>query len=154
MKRLNPDKLHVMAAAGESVEKATIPRRYTLTHSDVSGDLFLVIGREYDRKAIAKLYTRLMRDEVLAELIINSQGSMEFRVYCHVSGGLIIGTAKWRNNIFQAELPLVLEALRYGDRAFFELFPDLDQTPVKIYFQSPSRQYERVENWGVMADYR
>jgi hypothetical protein len=154
MKRLNPDKLHVNAAAGELNEKDNIPRRYTLTHSDMSGDLFLFIGREYDRKTIARLYTRLMRDEVLAELIFSSGGAMEFRVYCHVSGGLVIGTAKWRNNIFQAELPLVLEAIRYGDRAFFEMFPDLDQIPVRVFFQSPSRKYERVENWGVMADYR
>ena len=94
-----------------------------------------------------------MRDEVLAELLDN-RGSVELRVYCHVSGGIIIGTAKWRNSIFQAELPLVLEAIRYGDRVFFETDPDLDQVPVRVYFQSPSRKYNRVENWGVMADYR
>jgi hypothetical protein len=153
MKRLNPDKLHVTAATGYTGEQANEPRRYTLTHSDLSGDLFLVIAREYDRKAIGRLYTRLMRDEVLAELI-SSSGSMEMRVYCHVSGGLVIGTAKWRNSIFQAELPLVLEAIRYGDRALFETVPDFDQVPVRVYFQSPSRKYNRVENWGVMADYR
>jgi hypothetical protein len=153
MKRLNPDKLQVIAAAGDSIKKDNIHRRYTLTHSDMTGDLFLVIAREYDMKAIAGLYTRLMRDEVLAELI-DSGGSVELQVYCHVSGGIIIGTAKWRNSIFIAELPLVLEAIRYGDRAFFERFPDLDQVPVRVYFQSPNRKYHRVENWGVMADYR
>jgi hypothetical protein len=153
MKRLNPDKLHVTAATGCTGEQANEPRRYTLTHSDLSGDLFLVIAGEYDRKVIARLYTRLMRDEVLAELI-NSGGSMELRVYCHVSGGLVIGMAKWRNSIFQAELPLVLEAIRYGDQTLFETVPDLDQVPVRVYFQSPSRKYNRVENWGVMADYR
>ncbi len=153
MKRLNPNKLHVITSAGGTIEKDNIPRRYTLTHSDMSGDLFLVIAREYDRKAIAGLYTRIMRDEVLAELI-DSGGSVELRVYCHVSGGIIIGTAKWRNNIFKAELPLVLEAIRYGDRAFFEKSSDLDRVPVKVYFQSSSRKYRRVENWGTMADYR
>jgi hypothetical protein len=153
MKRLNPDKLHVITATGYPGEQAKEPRRYTLTHSDLSGDLFLVIARDYERKAIARLYTRLMRDEVLAELV-SSGGSMELRVYCHVSGGLVIGTAKWRNSIFQAELPLVLEAIRYGDRALFETVTDLDQVPVRVYFHSPSRKYNRVENWGVMADYR
>jgi hypothetical protein len=153
MKRLNPDKLHVIDPAGFTAEKANLPRRYTLTHSDMSVDLVLVIAREYDRKRSDRLYTRLMRDEVLAELI-NSGGSMELRVYCHVSGGLVIGTAKWRNSIFQAELPLVLEVIRYGDRALFETVPDLDQVPVRVYFQSPSRKYNRVENWGVMADYK
>jgi hypothetical protein len=152
MKRLKPEKLHVFAA-GDIIEKANRPRRYTLTHSDMTGDLFLVIAREYDRKAIAGLYTRIMRDEVLAELT-DDGGSIELRIYCHVSGGIVIGTAKWRNSIFQAELPLVLEAIRYGDRAFFEKFSDLDRVPVRVYFQSPNRKYRRVENWGVMADYR
>jgi magnesium dechelatase len=86
MKRLKPEKLNVFDAAGDMVEKANIPRRYTLTHSDMTGDLFLVIAREYDRKAIAGLYTRIMRDEVLAELT-DEGGSIELRIYCHVSGG-------------------------------------------------------------------
>lgn len=153
MIRLNPDKLHVTTSAVGTTEKSSIPRRYTLTHSDRSGDLYLVIAREYDLKAVSGLYTRIMRDEVLAELI-DSGGSLELRVFCHVSGGIIIGTAKWRNSIFQAELPLVLEAIRYGDRVFFERFSELDQVPVRVYFQSSSRKYHRVENWGKMADYR
>jgi hypothetical protein len=153
MNRLNPDKLHVENTTGDTTVNFDLPRRYTLTHSDRSGDLFLVIAREYDRKAIVRLYTRLMRDEVLAE-IISSGGSLELRVYCHVSGGLVIGTAKWRNSIFQAELPLVLEAIRYGDRSFFENDPDSDGVPVRVYFQSTSRKYDRVESWGVLAEYR
>jgi hypothetical protein len=153
MKRLNPDKLHVVNTAGEMKNDVDLPRRYTLTHSDMSGDLYLVVAREYFKKAIAGLYTRLMRDEVLAELI-GSGDSMELRVYCHVSGGLVIGTAKWRYNIFQAELPLVLEAIRYGDRSFFEKNPELDQVRVRVHFQCPSRKFNRIENWGVIADYR
>jgi hypothetical protein len=94
-----------------------------------------------------------MRDEVLAELISNGHG-LEFRVYCHVNGGLVIGTANWRHTIFHSELPLVMEALRYGDRFLFEARPDLDQTPVKVYFRSTQKRYNQVENWGEMADYR
>ena len=68
MKRLNPEKLHVTYLGGTTPEKLTLPRRYTLTHSDRTGELFLSIGREYDTKQTSRLYTRLMRDEVLAEL--------------------------------------------------------------------------------------
>jgi hypothetical protein len=42
-------------------------RCYTLTHSDTTGELFLTIGPDFDRAQISGLYTRLMRDEVLAE---------------------------------------------------------------------------------------
>ena len=153
MKRLNPEKLHVTYLSGTTQDKLILPRYYTLTHSDMTGDLFLTIGDAYDEKQISKLYTRLMRDEVLAELI-NNGDRLELRVYCHVSGGLVIGTAKWRNSIFHAELPLAIEAIRHGDKTFFETNPHLDQTPVNVYFHSHTSRYNHLENWGAMSDYR
>jgi len=152
MGRLNPGKLHVTYLTDTTPESLTLPRRYTLTHSDITGQLFLSIGNEYDTKQISGLYTRLMRDEVLAEF---AEGNgLVFRVYCHVSGGFVLGTAKLRYNIFRSELPLALEALRYGDRVLFEQNPKLDNTPVVIHFRSTVSRFDKVENWGTMADYR
>jgi hypothetical protein len=153
MKRLDPEKLRVIYSSGTTPDRLTLPRRYTLTHSDRTGELFLSIGSEYVSKQISKLYTRLMRDEVLAELI-DGNGKTEFRVHCHVSGGLVIGTAKWRNTIFHDELPLVMEVLRYGDRIIYDMDPYLDKTPVNIYFHSQKIKYNKVESWGVMVDYK
>jgi hypothetical protein len=153
MKRLNPEKLHITFLSGTTQEILILPRRYTLTHSDMTGELFMTIGHDYHKTQISKLYTRLMRDEVLAELIKNGD-HLEFRVYCHVSGGIIIGTAEWRNSIFHSELPLVLEAFRYCDRTLYETDPNLDRTPVSIYFHSPNSRYNQVETWGVIADYK
>jgi hypothetical protein len=113
----------------------------------------MTIGHDYNKTQISKLYTRLMRDEVLAELI-NKGDHLEFRVYCHVSGGMIIGTAKWRNNIFHSELPLVLEALRYSDRTLYETDTNLDRTPVSIYFHYHNNTLNQVESWGTISDYR
>jgi hypothetical protein len=153
MKRLNPVKLHVTYLTGTTPEELVVPRFYTLTHSDITGKLFLSIGNQYDTKQISGLYSRLMRDEVLAELINEGDG-LAFRMYCHVSGGFIFGRAKWRYNIFQSELPLALEAFRYGDKAIFELNPQLDNAPVLVYFKSTDSQFDKVENWGTMAEYR
>ena len=153
MKRLNPDKLHVTYLTGTSPESLSLPRRYTLTHSDITGQLFLSIGNQYDTKQISGLYTRLMRDEVLAEFAREEEG-LVFRVYCHISGGFVFGTAKWRYNIFHSELPLVLEAISYGDRTLFEQNPELDNAPVLIYFKSTDRRFDKAENWGTMTDYR
>jgi hypothetical protein len=152
MKRLNPDKLHVTYLTDTTPESLTLPRRYTLTHSDITGELYLSIGNQYNKKQISGLYTRLMRDEVLAELA--EEDGLVFRVHCHVSGGFVLGTAKLRYNIFRSELPLVLEALRYGDRVLFEQNPKLDNTPVLIHFRSTVSRFDKVENWGTMADYR
>jgi hypothetical protein len=153
MGRLNPEKLHVTFLSDTEADKLILPRRYTLTHSDITGELFLSIGLDYDRGQISKFYTRLMRDEVLTELV-SKEGSMQFNVYCHVSGGFVIGRAKWRYDIFRSELPLVLEAIRYGDRTIFQQNPELDQIPVYIHFQSSNPRFNKIERWGTMAEYR
>ena len=153
MSRLRPGKLHARFVAPAGPEGHALPRCYTLTHSDATGDLFLTIGPEVDRKQISGWTTRFMRDEVLAEWDETDEGAV-LRVYCHVSGGLVLGTAGWRDSIFRHELPLVLEAFRYGDRTLFELQPDLDGAPILVHFQSSRRRYRRVERWGTPSDYR
>ena len=140
-------------AGAPASEGPWVPRRYTLTHSDISGDLFLTVGPDYDREQISGLYTRLMRDEVLAEWRQGDEGPA-LHVYCHVSGGVALGPARWRDAIFRRELPLVLEALRHGDAALFEAHPELDGAPILVHFRSSRRRYRRREHWGIPADYR
>ena len=152
MGRLDPGKLHVGYLHGVTPGEFSLPRRYTLTHSDRTGDLFLSIGREYDGKRISKLYTRLMRDEVIAEFLSDS-GALEFHVFCHVSGGLVVGGARWRYAIFQSELSLVLEAIRYGDRALFEKNQKLDNTPVVVHFRSTNKRFNTTQRWGALSEY-
>jgi hypothetical protein len=93
-----------------------------------------------------------MRDEVLAEWKEDESGPA-LHVYCHVSGGLVLGTARWRYGIFKYHLPIVLEAFRYGDRPLFEAHPDLDRAPVKVHFHSSIDRYNKLENWGELANY-
>lgn len=153
MSRLRAEKLQVRFAGGVEDDGPVAPRRYTLTHSDMTGELYLTVGAEYDRKQVSGWYTRIMRDEVLAEWRYDADGPC-LHVYCHVSGGLVVGTAGWRYAIFQRELPLVLEAFRHGDGKFFEANPDLDQAPILVHFRSGRRRYRRVERWGTPADYQ
>jgi hypothetical protein len=149
MSRFDPNKLNVRFIKKAKPTKPLSPRRYTLTHSDLTGDLFMVIGTDYDYKAISNIYTRLMRDEVLAEWLPDQT----FHVYCHVSGGIVIGLAGWRDEILRHHMPQVLEAFRFGDRAFFKTHPELDQTTVRVHFRASQRRYHRVENWGIIGDY-
>jgi hypothetical protein len=114
--------------------------------------LFLSIGAEYDQKQIAGFYTRLMRDEVLAE-IINEGHELSLHVYCHVSGGFVFGSAGWRFGIFHHHLPMVLEAMRYGDRELFTAHPEMDHAPVRVHFKSSRAKYNKTGNWGRIKDY-
>jgi hypothetical protein len=152
MTRLVPEKLRVKYLHGATPDAPVTPRFYTLTHSDSTGDLFLSIGQCYDAKQISGLHTRLMRDEVLAELKEDSE-DLSLNVHCHVSGGFILGRAKWRYNIFCSELSLALEAIRFGDRTFFDNDPKLDKTPVLVHFQSTDKRYSKIEKWGSLGDY-
>lgn len=129
-----------------------MPRRYTLTHSDVTGELFLSIGREYDAERLSHWYTRLMRDEVLAEWQMQN-GEPGLVVQCHVSGGFVFGWGGMRNGIFRRELPLALEAIRFGDRSLLEAHPALDKAGVSVQFQAVQPRYCVTESWGLLRDY-
>ena len=94
-----------------------------------------------------------MRDEALGEWK-KDKGSLSLHVYCHVSGGLVLGSAKWRDSILRHEIPLVIEAIRYGDSPFIEADPKLDLAEVIVHFQSTNPNYNRIENLGTVANYR
>jgi hypothetical protein len=151
MSRLRSEKLTVIYAGDVTKIDPIAPRRYTLTHSDATGKLTLTIGSEYDLKQISGWYTRLMRDEVLAEWI-KRDSLYSLDVYCHVSGGLIFGGSSMRESIFLNELPLVLEALRFGDRLLFDRHVELDDAVIRIHLQKSSRDY-RVVEMGTPRDY-
>lgn len=152
MSGLDPARLQVRLQPGLEAGRLALPRRYTLTHSDRTGDLFLTIARDYDRKQISGWYTRLMRDEVLAEWIDTPRGPA-VDVHCHVSGGLVLGSAAWRNGILLTHMQQVLQAFRQGDLPLFASQPELDHSPVRVHFHSHRPTFDRIESRGTFADY-
>ena len=151
MDRLNIDKLHTTYTLADP-NSLSLPRRYTLTHSDLTGEMFLSIGDNYNFDQISGLYDRLMRDEILAELN-NSDCGLAYTLYCHVSGGFCFGTASMRYRIFKSELKLVLEAIRYGDRILLDKMPEVKSASVFVKFRSTKRKCDIIENWGKIDDY-
>ncbi|MCM3567045.1 staygreen family protein [Neobacillus mesonae] len=143
MSTFYPEKLSVEYMDGAGAAKAVIPRRYTLTHSDLTGELFLNIGRNYAWDKITSL-----RDEVLAEWKQHGN-SFYFCVYLSIDQEPPnLSVSAKRNEIFRRELPLALTAIRYGDRLFFNTYPHLDQASIIIHFTSVYPQFARQENWG------
>ena len=152
MSHLNIQKLHLKFSEDITPEGPVTPRAYTLTHSDSTGEMYLTIGPRHDNQQISGWYTRLMRDEVVAEW--QSEEESELHVHCHVSGGLVFGFAGWRDSILRRHLPLVLETFRYGDRALFEAFPELNLAPISVHFHATQERFDRIEDWGKPGDYR
>jgi len=151
MSDLDPRKLHVTFKATKSSVSLILPRRYTLTHSDWTGELFLTIADDYDYAQISGWYTKLMRDEVLAEWQDRSQPT--FHVYCHVRGGVILGSARWRYSILKRHMPMVLQAIRHGDHQLFLQNPALDLATISVHFRAKQAHLNKIENWGTFADY-
>jgi magnesium dechelatase len=152
MDHLNPEKLHVNFIEGAHKYGPITPRAYTLTHSDSTGDLFLTISRNFNIPQISGIYTRIMRDEVLAQWDAN--GGISLHVHCHVSGGLVFGSSKWRANIFRYHMPMVLEAFWYGDRILWDLYPGLVAAKVFIHFHAREKKLNKDEDWGLLSNYK
>ena len=149
----NPNKLHCTYGKFCKIKDDFLPRRYTLTHSDSTGDLFLRIDCDYDEEQISSFYTHFMRDEVLAEWI-EENNIKELHVYLHVSGGFIFGWAGMRDRIFRYHLPMVLKAIIYGDKELFEQFPLLEESPIIVHFNSERSKYNKIESHGKVKEYQ
>lgn len=147
LKRLNPCKLYVEFRNGVTITEPIIGRKYTLTHSDITANLFLTVGLQF---AFDKV--NAMRDEVLAEWRTNQESPILY-VYVYVDGQFGPMVSAVRNAVFRRELPLALEAIRYGDRNFFAVHSDLDNSPIWIHFDSTNPEYNRLEYWGTPNDY-
>ncbi|PLS03369.1 staygreen family protein [Neobacillus cucumis] len=143
MSHFNPEKLFVAYSSGVTATEPVIPRCYTLTHSDMTGDLFLTIGSRYAWEKINP-----NRDEVLG--VWRQVGStLHFYVYLYIDQGEYnINVSAKRNEIFKRELPLALTAIRYGDRFLFDAYPNLEQSLIIIHFMSAYPQFARQESWG------
>ena len=143
-----PEKLSVEYNDGVTATEPFIPRRYTLTHSDVTGELFLAIGKQYDWEKINPL-----RDEVLGEWKTNGI-SLYYCVYINIDQGQYNqNVSAKRTEIFRRELPLALTAIRYGDRFLFDAAPHLDHASIIVNFMSVYPQFARQENWGNFRSY-
>jgi hypothetical protein len=145
LKKLNPENLYVNFGVGTGETKPIIPRKYTLTHS---GDLFLTIASKYDYDKIND-----MRDEVLAEWVLtNNEYVLMVNVIVDKEKNLVMSAV--RNSTFGKELPLALQALRYGDREFFVENSNLDKASIYVKFNSIYPLFNRQEIWGTPSDYK
>lgn len=123
-------------------------RRYTITHSDITAELFVFIAENYAEDKITSL-----RDEVR---IVWGQyyNGLALMGSVIVDGEDITGKAYIRNNIFYNEMPTALQALRQADRFLFEIQPDLDYSPIFIHFISNNPEYDITYDFGMIGLYK
>lgn len=123
-------------------------RKYTLSHSDVTGKLFLTIGPEFSYSK-----TNSTKDEVYAQW---TQSMGEYSMYgrVHVSSGEFDEQhSRVRFMIFKKEMELALTAIVYGDQVFYKSFPWLLDAPIYIKFDSIYPEFEKLLFYGTPRQY-
>jgi hypothetical protein len=149
MSKFMPDKLTVTYLLPATPYEPVDSRKYTLTHSDTTGELFLSIGNVYDFQSI----NFTMRDEVLAVWITRNG---EYVLYGNVyisKGEFDKNMARIRYMIFKKELELALTGIIYGDRSFFTNYPWLLDAPIYIQFTSVFPEFNKLEYYGTPRKY-
>ncbi|RXT03731.1 staygreen family protein [Ammoniphilus sp. CFH 90114] len=145
MSVFNPQKLSVKLLPPATFLHPIEGRKYTLTHSDDTGELFLDIGYVYNQQAI----NPKMRDEVLAEWKKDPQGRFYLLGKAYVDGGEFSKqVAGFRFNIFQREMNLALKGIIYGDRPFYANYPLLLDASIFIHYESTFPEYRGLYNYG------
>lgn len=148
MKELNPHKVFVQYRDVMKPYEPVMSRKYTITHSDTTAELFVFVAENYAEDQITR-----MRDEVRVAWKQNEKGIALIGSVI-VDGEDVIGNAYIRNNIFYKEMPTALQALRQADRFLFDKEPDLDNTPVFIHFISSNPAYDKTYSFGVIGIYK
>ena len=149
MSNFNPQKLTVQYIPLANTLHPIHRRKYTLTHSDTTGQLFLAIGSKYQLNAI----DLKMRDEVLAEW--RKQGHQFQLIGTVYVGGEEFSEAKARErfNIFKREIDTALKGIIFGDRCFLSNYPQLLDSPIYIHFNSIYPKYNQIFYYGTPRHY-
>ena len=148
MKILNPKKVFVQYRDDIRPYEPVMKRKYTITHSDITAELFVFIAENYADDQITK-----MRDEVRVAWEESREGLVLIGSVI-VDGIEIKGISFVRNKIFYKEMPTALQALRQADRFLFMNNPDLEETPVYIHFISNNPQFDNIYNFGKIGHYK
>lgn len=125
-------------------------------------------GREYNRRQLDGWYTRILRDEILAEwqhtappvaaaaAACPPPPRPSLHIYCHVSGEeLWPAPPQLRSFIFQREMALVLDTIWHAEGApggLLAAAPHLASAPVYVHLRSDIPALDRVVEWGVLGE--
>lgn len=148
MREMNPQKVFAQYRQTMRPYEPVADRKYTITHSDITAELFVFIADTYAEDQVTA-----MRDEVRIEWKQNENGIV-------LTGSVIVdapgisGIPDIRYQIFYREMPTALQALRQADRFLFDNYPVLDNAPVYIRFISSNPEYNKTYDFGFIGNYK
>mmetsp|Transcript_26521 Transcript_26521/g.90681 ORF Transcript_26521/g.90681 Transcript_26521/m.90681 type:complete len:186 (+) Transcript_26521:94-651(+) len=139
----------VVSSSPEVCSSTCSPRRYTLTHNDFTGELFLTVAEVFNQHQVEGWYSKLLRDEVLAEW---RGEELCIDLFVEAPCQWWLAPATIRTWIFRRDLPLVLSALRYADSLLLATQPAFLDYPVHVFFHYKNCTVQ--EYWGSLREVR
>lgn len=150
MSTFHPSKLSVTLHPPATFSHPVTFRKYTLTHSDEIGDVFLDIGFFYNERAMDVI----IRDEVLAEWRSDGMGNFYLKGKVQVDIGEIDKKrSEFRLTIFQKEMETAIKGIVFGDKALYANYPALLDSPIFIHYQSIFPEYNKILFYGTPRQY-
>lgn len=124
--------------------KSPIYRRYTLTHSDTTGQRFLFVGEKYAQERYNKL-----RDEVIGQWSKNKR-KYELHLMCNLYSEHSDLTIKERYEKFKEHMPRVITAIVNGDMEYLKKNMLLN---CNIYVHFIDESKNSKEDYGIVHNY-
>lgn len=148
MRQLNPKKVFAQYRDVIKPYEPILGRKYTITHSDTTAELFVFISENYAEDQVTR-----MHDEVKIAWQQN-ESSLALIGSVDVDGKGLLSNPTIRSKIFYDEMPTALQALRHADRFLFDTNPSLDGAPVIIHCISSNPGYDKTYNFGAIGKYK
>jgi hypothetical protein len=125
-------------------KKSLRERKYTLTHSDETGQRHLYIGAEFNEEKCNKL-----RDEVIGNWS-NAYAEIELHIKCNLYSEYSSLTIEERYDRFKKHMPRAITAIINGDKEYI-IANNLLGNNVYVYFlsdlMSGREYYNRVNDY-------
>lgn len=150
---LDPNYLPITYESLDTPTKFCLPRRYTSTHDDATKQIFVAVGKEYNKTLLSSEEVKTVESQVLGSWHHSRKGyKIIFTVWVSTKRN---PQAEIRNRIFCSEMNKVLQGVALAETALLCAHPKLAKTKIYVRFVSfVDPKYERTEKWGTLGYWR
>lgn len=144
--RLEPLLLPITYESSEIIESFSLPRKYTSTHNDATREIYVSIGHEYNKILLESEEAVKTQSQVIGKWIKKDH---KYEIHFEVLVSTLENPqAKFRNEIFCAELGPVFEGIALAETALLKSKPKYGDAKIYVHFKSIDPAYDRIEYWN------
>lgn len=145
----NPLKSLLNYSSSNIMTKFCLPRKYTSTHSDETGEIFLAVDKKYykpyleneesqkvESQVIGKWVKKKNKYKILLKVVVSSEKNPN---------------AKLRYDIYQRELPHVLKTIALAESCTMKHDDNIKKAKIYVKFDSIDPKYQKVQYWGRLS---